>query len=648
MPFCQKSKPWSYTVTAILSLVLTLSNVGVGSARTVKRTRAGTSYDQHDPVHIVVNKVGPFYNPTETYRFYSLPFCESHAPHTDVSYFVDALIENHKDPDIVSELTSFNNPVHKGDRVGGHRHHQRLGEKLIGDRKETSPYEITFLDEIKWRPLCEKLLTADEVQKFKDAIHNDWFFEMYVEDLPMWGYLGDAVEEDLIFGEVTGSSTFLFPHLHFKFGYNGKNIVTAQVTTDKSMKVELEDQNKINVHFSYSVEWEESPITWKNRMSVYHESSFGPSAVEIHWLSIANSVTLVILLTAFLVLILVRILRNDFISDLEVDDEELREDESGWKLIHGDVFRFPKHITLFSSAIGTGLQLMVTTFSTFILALAGYVSTTRRGSILATSVVLYCALSLVGGYYSTRLYIQMGGKNWSRNVLVAALMFPGPVFTIFCFSNTVALMHKSTSALPFGAIFTILAMYFLLSLPLTIFGGIFAKNRTPAKFDAPTRTTKVAREIPTEIPWYRGRVMQLLVSSLLPFSAIYIELNYIYASMWGHQLYTLVGILFLALSLLIVVTSFLSVTVLYFQLAREDHRWWWATFFNGGSTGVLIYLHSFIYYFYRSEMNGWLQASFFFGYMAVVSYAFFLILGTAAFFTGLAFVRFIYSRVKCD
>ena len=66
-----------------------------------------------------------------------------------------------------------------------------------------------------------------------------------------------------------------------------------------------------------------------------------------------------------------------------------------------------------------------------------------------------------------------------------------------------------------------------------------AKNYASHDFNAPTRTTKVAREIPTEVEWYRGRPAQMLVAGFLPFSAIYIELHYIFASVWGHKLYTL-------------------------------------------------------------------------------------------------------------
>ena len=53
-------------------------------------------------------------------------------------------------------------------------------------------------------------------------------------------------------------------------------------------------------------------------------------------------------------------------------------------------------------------------------------------------------------------------------------------------------------------------------------------------FNAPVRTTKYPREIPP-LPWYRKAPAQMLMAGFLPFSAIYIELYYIFASVWGHK-----------------------------------------------------------------------------------------------------------------
>jgi len=50
---------------------------------------------------------------------------------------------------------------------------------------------------------------------------------------------------------------------------------------------------------------------------------------------------------------------------IAVDEAE----ETGWKFVHADVFRFPAHPNLFSAAIGSGTQILVMTFVIFGLAL---------------------------------------------------------------------------------------------------------------------------------------------------------------------------------------------------------------------------------------------------------------------------------------
>lgn len=166
----------------------------------------------------------PFNNPTETYRYYSLPFCRSHATEEE-----EGEVAEEENVDISNLHASG-----AAKREGGIRHKQRLGESIVGDRRETSPYEITFLDSVDWRLLCKTTLEKKQLEAFKDAIHNNYFFEMFIEDLPMWGYIGDASGEDPIMGEVQGSQTYLFPHLHFRLGYNKNQIVSAKVTTDVS------------------------------------------------------------------------------------------------------------------------------------------------------------------------------------------------------------------------------------------------------------------------------------------------------------------------------------------------------------------------------------------------------------------------------
>ena len=78
--------------------------------------------------------------------------------------------------------------------------------------------------------------------------------------------------------------------------------------------------------FSYSVEWVSHPHTkYDDRMLRYHDSRFLPGTFEIHWLSIINSFVLVLLLTAFLTIILMRVLKNDFTRYMDVEEDDLGE-----------------------------------------------------------------------------------------------------------------------------------------------------------------------------------------------------------------------------------------------------------------------------------------------------------------------------------
>jgi len=157
---------------------------------------------------------------------------------------------------------------------------------------------------------------------------------------------------------------------------------------------------------------------------------------------------------------------------------------------------------LFSSCQGAGAQLMVATFLLLVSALAGVVSITKRGSLLTAMIVIYTMTSFVGGFVSAGLYKQMGGTKWVNNIVLTGLLFPAPLTGIFSWVNSVAIAHKSTSALPFGTIMIVLSLFAFISFPLTVVGGILGRNLAK-DFNAPTRTKKLPREIPSDGPWYR-------------------------------------------------------------------------------------------------------------------------------------------------
>nr|XP_019705818.1 transmembrane 9 superfamily member 2 [Elaeis guineensis] len=570
----------------------------------VKADGSDHRYKEGDRVPLYANKVGPFHNPSETYRYYDLPFCS---------------------PDHVIEKK------------------EALGEVLNGDRLVDAPYELNFREDRESTTICEKSLSEKDIAKLRNAVAKDYYFQMYYDDLPFWGFIGKVDKDNL---DPSEYKYLLFKHIHFDIFYNDDRVIEISVQTDPNLTVDITEDKAVDVMFAYSVTWKNTDIPFEKRMEKYSKSSSLPQHLEIHWFSIINSCVTVLLLTGFLATILMRVLKNDFVK-YSHDEESLEDqEETGWKYIHGDVFRFPKYKSLFSAVIGSGTQLLTLAMFIFLLALVGVFYPYNRGALFTALVVIYALTSGIAGYIATSFYLQLEGTNWVRNLLLTGCLFCGPLFLTFCFLNTVAIAYNATAALPFGTILVILLIWTLVTSPLLVLGGIAGKN-SKTEFQAPCRTTKYPREIP-QLPWYRGTVPQMAMAGFLPFSAIYIELYYIFASVWGHKIYTIYSILFIVFIILIIVTAFITVALTYFQLAVEDHEWWWRSVLCGGSTGIFIFFYCLYYYHARSDMSGFMQTSFFFGYMACICYGFFLMLGTVGFRASLLFVQHIYRSIKCE
>lgn len=97
----------------------------------------------------------------------------------------------------------------------------------------------------------------------------------------------------------------------------------------------------MDVEFVYSVDWYSTDLTFKQRNLLLRHND-NEESLEIHWLSIMNSLILVVLLIGFVAIILIRIIHSDY-SRYSKERQAEDEEDYGWKLVHGDVFRFPPY-----------------------------------------------------------------------------------------------------------------------------------------------------------------------------------------------------------------------------------------------------------------------------------------------------------------
>ena len=92
------------------------------------------------------------------------------------------------------------------------------------------------------------------------AVKNHYWYQMYVDDLPIWGIVGD----------IDGENMFVWTHKKFEIGYNGKQIVDVNLTSEGRVKLEPDAK----IPFTYEVVWKESHIKFQDRFDKYLDPNF--------------------------------------------------------------------------------------------------------------------------------------------------------------------------------------------------------------------------------------------------------------------------------------------------------------------------------------------------------------------------------------
>ncbi|KRX88019.1 Transmembrane 9 superfamily member 4, partial [Trichinella pseudospiralis] len=344
------------------------------------------------------------------------------------------------------------------------------------------------------------------------------------------------------------------------------------------------------IYWSYSAEWRLSPIRWASRWDSY----LSMRSNQIHWLSIVNSIVIVVFLAGFLGLIIMRTVRRD-IAYYNRLDESLDDtmEESGWKLVHGDIFRPPRRATLLVCVLGTGIQLL--------------------GMALVTLVFLLAILQDECIKHST------------------ACLFPTFLFVVGLILNILVWENKSSGTVPFSSIMSLLSMFFCIDIPLVMIGFRFGFRKKP--YHHPVRTNQIPRQVP-EQPFYSNVVISILFSGILPFLAMFLELFFIFTAMWQNQFYYLFGFLFIVFIILIISTALMSILIIYFLLAVENYHWWWRSFFVGGSSALYVFAYSIYYAVTKLEIVGVTPKLLYFGYTILISVTFWILTGTVGFYAS--------------
>ncbi|CAJ1946405.1 unnamed protein product [Cylindrotheca closterium] len=595
------------------------------------------------------------------------------------------LVESKKTqvPFEVFDLPGFNEVKEtKGKKT--RRMRRNLGSRLQGYDLKPAPFEMFILKDTPCTPISQVNIQGKKLRWLRQIIERQYRVHLQLDSLPVLmrsKELNFAVRGFPVgFRSPGGDRKELFLYNHFKFtityqespefegiritGFDvhpvsikheipkdGEELSSVSTCTgfdienDPSQYVALdvEHEGGVPVVFSYDVQWIKNDLDWTDRWDVY---LIGSPDDDIHYYSIINSLMIVLFMTGATATIMIRTLRKDIAGYNEMQALEEVAEETGWKLVHGDVFRPPSFSPMMLSVlVGTGAQLGMAVVLAILLSVLKITSTMKKGQMLTSLILLYVLCGAAAGYVSSRVYKFCDAKNWKLNTMLTATALPGTFVVLFAFLNIFLSIAGAATAVSFLTILVLFLLWVCVSAPL-VFVGAFVGLKMPT-IEVATRTNQISRIIP-EAQLVGHPALTMMMGGVLPFGSVCIELAFIMSAMWLHQIYYVMGFLLAVVFILFATCAQVSIVLCYLQLCAEDHRWWWKSFWNCATAGVYLLLYSLWFLTSRLHLVGVLPVVVYVTYMTMISVCFGIFCGAAGFISSFWFTRTIYGAVKVD
>ncbi|KAD4180137.1 hypothetical protein E3N88_28728 [Mikania micrantha] len=481
---------------------------------------------------------------------------------------------------------------------------ENLGELLMGDRIENSPYKFKMYTNETEIFLCQtKSLSSDEYKLLTNRIDEIYQVNLILDNLPAIRY----IKRDSYYVRWTGYPIgikvedvyYVFNHLKFTVlvhKYEETNVASVMGTGDAAEMIPSVKKSGPDVPGYMVVGFEVTPCSvrhnpesLKNLKETYAKY---PSKIACE----DNMVTMAI-----------------------------KENEP----------------------VAFTYEILGMAIVTIMFAALGFMSPASRGTLVTGMLIFYMVLGVLAGYVAVRMWrtIFCGDhRGWVSVSWQVACFFPGIAFLVLFTLNFLLWGSQSTGAIPFFLFVILILLWFCISVPLTFVGGYFGAKAPHIEY--PVRTNQIPREIP---PQKYPSWLLVLGAGTLPFGTLFIELFFIMSSIWMGRVYYVFGFLFVVLILLVVVCAEVSLVLTYMHLCVEDWKWWWKSFFASGSVALYIFLYSINYLvFDLKSLSGPVSATLYMGYSFLMVLTIMLATGTVGFLSSFWFVHYLFSSVKLD
>ncbi|KAK5779894.1 hypothetical protein RI543_002433 [Arxiozyma heterogenica] len=469
------------------------------------------------------------------------------------------------------------------------------------------------------------------------------------------------------------------------------------------------DPNELTyIPFTYSVYWrEEFDIDWNHRYDLFFQNGELSNNVstKFHWISLANSIGIAFLMTFIVSLIFIKINKNDkdildenynesisLIDNSHQKDVQMKRKNSIFVIArswyHNDRSPLP-HIFIF--LVSMGVQFLFTIIGSLTISCSLNKLHNIRHTVLSMAVFFFILGAFMASYVGTSLAIEnnklVTRRGSLKNIIVNTTMFPivcgsllpGLVMIITICLNSIIWAHDSTNALPFGTIVKLISLYFIACIPLSYFGGIFAqRNRTKeytrlrsdsiklSPFDVKktldnnpihlkSSTNNLLKNIKRKLILNVKRlaldsftVIVILLCGVFPFFIIYVELQYVYKSVWLEKTtfyffygFLLANIILLCLVIceIAIISSYLMMTV---STENYANTWRWKSFQLSSSCAWYMEFYSLYYVFKVLNIRGFTSIFFSVCYSLLFNTLCGLAMGSLGYVATLTFVKHVF------
>ncbi|VEU21176.1 DEKNAAC102067 [Brettanomyces naardenensis] len=549
---------------------------------------------------------------------------------------------------------------------GKKKQSESLGSIVFGDRIFNSPFDLKMLENTTCNVMCKSTVPKRDASFFSKTIRAGFQYNWLIDGLPVARQMLDSKTQTSFYSSgfnlgYVDDLNVAHPYNHFSLyveyhlrsdgNYRVVGVTVmpesrvqaddsaADCSSEDSLPVSFSEDGDSTITYTYSTFWVPSDTVWATRWDKYLHV-YDP---KIQWFSLINFAIIVVVLSTILVNILLRTLKSDIskYNEVNLDDDSL--DEMGWKLISGDVFRPPSNPMILSVILGSGTQILLMALITCGFALLGLLSPSNRGSLSTAMFILYAVLGLPGSYVSGYVYKFFQGEDWRTNMILTPVLVPGVIFTVFVFLNFFLVFAKSSGAVPFGTMVAIIAIWFVVSVPLSCLGSLLAIKAKPIQL--PCKVNQIPRQIFPQ-PWYMRTPFLSLVAGIFPFGAIAIEMYFIYNSLWYSRIYYMFGFLFFCFVLMLITTLLVTLLIVYLNLCNENYKWQWQSLFLGGGISYYIFAHAII--LSKFKLGGFISVMMYVGYSLLLAVGVGLMCGTVGFLGSMAFVVTIYRQIKVE